>query len=429
MMGDAPEVLVVGAGPVGLFTALSLARRDVRVQIVDTGVWPCKHSYALALHPEALALLEEAGLKERALAGSYPVRTMALYADKTRKAEAKLGDGGGACLAVLRQDVIEDLLEKALKEHDVRVQWRHEVSELEPAVGHVKATIDKFEKESRGYVIAHSEWSVAKTFEVEAPIVVGADGYDSAVRRALNFDFPEVGPAQYFAVFEFKTDADLGHELKLAIGENTTDALWPLPGGYCRWSFELPGYHDEAAEKLKDSLLKTGIGYFPTERLKDRSVAAGQIPVLEEAKLRAFLAERAPWFTGSIEQISWRTVVRFERRLAPAFGQGRMWLAGDAAHLTGPVGIQSMNLGLFEGRDLAVTLAKMIRGGAPGEELDGYSKRWSAVWRQLHGLDGGLKARAGADPWVAQHARQLLPCLPAHGAALTALAGQLGLDI
>ena len=55
------EVLVVGAGPVGLFAALSLAKRGVRVQVVDTGVWPCQHSYALALHPQTLALLEKLG--------------------------------------------------------------------------------------------------------------------------------------------------------------------------------------------------------------------------------------------------------------------------------------------------------------------------------------------------------------------------------
>jgi 2-polyprenyl-6-methoxyphenol hydroxylase-like FAD-dependent oxidoreductase len=55
MFGDkTPQVLIAGAGPVGLFTALCLARRGVGVRIVDTGVWGCTHSYALALHAQTL---------------------------------------------------------------------------------------------------------------------------------------------------------------------------------------------------------------------------------------------------------------------------------------------------------------------------------------------------------------------------------------
>ena len=59
------EVLVVGAGPVGLFSALSLARHGVRVQIVDEQFRTAAHSYALALHSSSLGLLHEAGVAEK----------------------------------------------------------------------------------------------------------------------------------------------------------------------------------------------------------------------------------------------------------------------------------------------------------------------------------------------------------------------------
>ncbi len=423
-----PEVLVVGAGPVGLFTALSLARKNVSVRIIDTGVWACTHSYALALHPETLALFEELGLKDKVLRDAYPVRKVAFYDKEQRRAEVPVG-GPGACLAVLRQDNLENLLETELENAGVKVGWRHEAASIQDAGDHAAVTVQKFEKESRGYIVAHTEWVVAKTFELEPSFVVGADGYNSRVRRALNPEFPAVAQAQYYAVFEFKTDSDLKHEVRVVLNDGTADVLWPLAGGNCRWSFELPNFADPDTEVRNESLRKAGFGDFPSERSKDRvQMSRGEsAPVLDENNLRALLAHRAPWFQGSIEKLAWRIVVRFEHRLAARYGAGRLWLAGDSAHLTGPAGIHSMNLGLFEGRDLASSLASVLRGGADPSTLAAYNDRWMPVWRQLHGLENAIEPAAGADPWIAAHAARIAACLPAHGPALAAMAAPLGL--
>ena len=425
-----PEVLIVGAGPVGLFGALSLAKHGIGVQIVDTGVWATTHSYALALHPQTLELLHEFGLMEDVLDGSYPVRTVAFYDGTDRRAQITVGEGK-TCLGVLRQDVLENLLEKALHEHGVEVGWRHEVSSLEDYSDHTAATIQRYEQESRGYVVAHTEWVVADSEEKQFPLVFGADGYKSKVRRATRIEFPEVGPAQYFAVFEFKSNFDLGHEMSVVLTNGTASVLWPLPNGYCRWSFQMPDYSDPDIERMKDFYAASGMSPFPSKRPKDRRMSqeTAYPEVLDAAHLRVFIAERAPWFVGSVDDLTWRTVVRFERRLASSFGQGRMWLAGDAAHLTGPVGIQSMNVGLHEARDLALRMSEVLKGDAPPEALDSYSSRWLAEWRTLHGIDGGLKPNPGADPWVKEHAAALLSCLPAHGVELGKLAGQLKLGL
>ena len=152
-------------------------------------------------------------------------------------------------------------------------------------------------------------------------------------------------------------------------------------------------------------------------------------PVLTESNFRALIAERAPWFTASISELVWKSVVRFERRLADGFGKGRMWLAGDAAHLTGPVGIQSMNLGLQEAHELAETLAGILRGGESMAALEDYNRRWMGRWRQLHNLEGGLAGGPETDEWIRAHSGVLMSCLPGCGAGLTALAGQLGLRL
>jgi 2-polyprenyl-6-methoxyphenol hydroxylase-like FAD-dependent oxidoreductase len=431
MLSEKPaEVLIVGAGPVGLFTALSLARRGVAARVIDTGVWACTHSYALALHPQTLPLFHELGLLDEVRAQCYPVRSVALADASGPRARLALDqDDPGGYLAVLRQDALEGMLERALAGHGVHVDWRHELNNLEPGSDCVLAGIDRYEKESRGYIVAHTEWVVAGSATADVQYVVGADGYSSRVRRALDYDFPEVGPAEYYAVFEFSTDADLKHEMSIVFGDGATDVLWPLPGGDCRWSFLLPGHSDPSVEGIKNVLESSGFGHFPTERIKDRAPRSEGThdEILSDENLRRLIAGRAPWFQGKIESVKWRGVVRFERRMASGFGQGRLWLAGDSAHLTGPVGVQSMNAGLAEARDLASILAGVLRDGAAPATLNAYNQRSLDTWKQLHGQAGALHAGPAADPWVATHAATLLSCLPATGPRLNAMASQLGL--
>ena len=208
-----------------------------------------------------------------------------------------------------------------------------------------------------------------------------------------------MGPAQAYAVFEFTTDADLDHER--------------LPGGRCRWSFEMPEF---------------ATGRFP-KRAKDRSPHSewGYLPELSGESIGTLLEERAPWFDGGVERFSWRTLVRFEHRLAPRFGTGHIWLVGDAAHLTGPAGVRSMNMGFLEGHDLASAITRILNEAAPLQHPEGFNESWTRTWRQLLGLDSGFEATPEADNWVSQNADRLLQCLPGHGSEMGFLAGQLGL--
>lgn len=412
-----PEVLVVGAGPVGLLAGLLLAKRGIQVQVVDKQWRTGAHSYALALHAESLRLFQAIGLLDPLRERGYPVHCVGLYDGLQRRGEVRLSGADDPLpgLLVMPQDVLERLLEEALERHGVQVQWNHAVSHFVEHGFQVDATVDQLVKESLGYAVAHTEWMIAHTTELQVPWVIGADGHRSQTRRSLEIDFRETGEAQHFAIFEFQTDVDLQHEARFVLGDRTTSAVWPLPGGYCRWGFELPDF---------------AVSLGPRE--KERSAAqSGSVPfpTLTEEHLRLLLTERAPWFQGTIGEIRWRMVVRFERRLAGSFGRDRVWLAGDAGHMTGPVGMQSMNVGFREVRELVGILSGLLRDGGQPEQLQTYGRQRLAEWQMLLGLKGGLRAGPHTDPWIQQRAERLLACLPATGADLAAAAQQLGLQL
>lgn len=408
-----PEVLVVGAGPVGLYTALALTERGVKVQVLDREWRTGTRSYACALHAEALRLLEELDVLDGVLQGARRLRTVGVYDQDGRKAEMRISDlaEDHSFLAVQRQEDLEKLLVKALEKRGVEILWNHQVARITQLPEHVDVTVERLSKDSMGYAVQHTEWVVAKTKHIEVPFVVGADGHTSAVRRALEIEYPEVAPALEFAVFEFKTDADLGDEMRLVLDEDSTNLCWPLPNGYCRWSFQKkPGdVGMESRDKDRD-IVQIGTGLYPT---------------LTEDLLKELLADRAPWFEGSIEGIRWRMVVRFESRLAASFGGGRAWILGDAAHLTGPAGIQSMNVGLREGR----VLADLIASGAEPSAMRSFDAGRKAEWRALIGLDDVVRTGADTDAWIAARKDRIVPCIPASGPDLVRLAGQLGLEV
>ena len=235
------EVLVVGAGPVGLFTALLLADQGVRVRIVDEEFRTAAHSYALALHPGSLQLLDQAGVTADLLRQGHRVETVAFYEGSQRRGELKLAKLGGdfPYVLVMPQSVLEGLLERRLRERGVKVQWNHRVTALQPEESYTVARIDKLAKAPCGYAVATMEWVTEKTLETAAPFVVGADGHRSIVRHTLGIDYEPVGPAASFAVFEFHSDADLASEVRIVLGEQTTAVLWQMLGGRFRWSFQV----------------------------------------------------------------------------------------------------------------------------------------------------------------------------------------------
>lgn len=410
------EVLIVGAGPVGLMSALLLAQRGIGVQIIDREWRTGAHSYALAIHPRVLRLLDHVGLSGQAMEQGRRIDTIGLYDAKGQRAQLRLAELGEVpYLLVLRQDALERLLEEQLAHHKMHVRWSESLSELEQTDQSTTAAIDQWSKESGGYAVSTSEWIIERTRRTEAQYIIGADGHRSTVRRLLEIPFDPLGEVEQFAVFEFHTAEEIGNEVCIVLDERFTSVLWPLPGGHCRWSFQI---HDPAIEE--------------ESRAKSRlMVQIGQqaYPFLTADYLRTLLAQRAPWFKAPIGPIHWSMAVRFERRLARRFGQGRCWLAGDAAHVAAPGGVQSMNVGLLEADDLTHRIARIIRDGASPDLLEEYNGRQLAEWRRLLGIGAIAQPLSHTSPWIAQNAARIVATLPATGEHQTALLRQVGLAV
>jgi 2-polyprenyl-6-methoxyphenol hydroxylase-like FAD-dependent oxidoreductase len=416
-MAKETEVLIVGAGPVGLLTALALAEHGVAVEIVDEEWRPSVHNYAVALHPASLALLEELGVAGELIREGRRVDTLAFYEGAERRAQVSLAKTGGRFPFVLAlpQSVLEGALEDRLLKHKVSVGWNRRVSALALEDGKAVATVDTLERVAGGYAFATSKWVVDRTTKLTARFVVGADGHHSLVRRSLDFPFPVVSPSELYGVFEFSCDGAPAEEVCVVLDGDTASALWPLPENYWRWSFKL----DDTQYVL------------PPRGERRVIVQIGQraYPHIADEKLAELVAARAPWFDRGIAAVTWSVAVRFERRLASRFGRDNVWLAGDAAHLTGPLGAQSMNAGLREAHELATRLAAVLKGSTGAEPLEAYNRDRTAEWQRLLGLQGGAREMSGSGSWAAKRWPRLLSCLPATGDALGALASQLGLEL
>ena len=105
--------------------------------------------------------------------------------------------------------------------------------------------------------------------------------------------------------------------------------------------------------------------------------------------------------------------IRFERALATSFGRGRIWLAGDAAHLTFPFSVRSMNEGIIEAQQLAMRSCDVLDDAAPAASLELYGNGRLAYWRTLL---ASVKHPAAAaeigDPWLGENASTIVEALP-----------------
>lgn len=410
------EVLVAGAGPVGMTTALLLARKGIKTAIIDRETGTARRSYACALHPSSIETLYDAGLGEELAAEGHRIESMSFYEEGLRQAGVDFSalNARHPHVLVLPQSRLEALLAEKLSEcPEATLLWNHRLSDLAFDGISVTAKVDRLTKSAQGYAVPEVEWETAATVDLTAKYVIGADGCRSHVRRCLGIEYERVGEPQRFAVFELESTGSTGTEMKVVLHEQTSSVMWPFGDSRCRWGFQLnrPEPVTEEREKERDGL--------------DFIEASSDDDSLH--RLRHFLVERVPWFDQPVRQVDWSAEIQFEQRLAKSFVRDRCWLIGDAAHQIGPIGMKSMNIGISEGADLANRLAGVFHGRLEMAPLLSYESMHRPEWRKLLGLEPSGLDGANAPDWVARHAEVIPAMIPASGDHLQQLLEQLKL--
>ncbi|GAB3706876.1 FAD-dependent monooxygenase [Mariniluteicoccus flavus] len=331
------DVLIVGAGPTGLMLANWLARLGVRHLVLDDGPGPTRESRALVVQARSMELYNQLGVIDR-------VRDRAAWARGIRPGWHTRPAPGIAELArfsrgltphpglhVLEQSANEEILHDHLRELGSSVAWGHRLTALADRGDHVEAEL----KGPDGPRTVTAAWCV------------GADGASSAVRRAAGIDFEGRTNAERFWLADALGVRGVDEGIvNLRAGEKHFLLAFPMGA---------PGHH-RLIGILRD-------GEEPTE-----------------ADIRAILARD---FAVEFDRATWFAHYRLHHRVARRFRQGRVFLAGDAAHVHSPVGGQGMNTGLQDAHNLAFKLAAVIAGQAEESHLDHYELERRPVAQKL----------------------------------------------
>jgi len=386
------QLLVVGAGPVGLLAGLCAAREGLAVELIDQTFRGFGRGYATLLHPSSVRLLDEVGVLKKLQKVGREVLGVGIHADGAPRVHLPLAS---PALSV-PQSALEEALLTALRDANVELSSPCEATTIQQDVSKVRVRVVRKELVTLGSPADYSEWQPVDSSLVTADYVIGADGYDSRVRTTLGIDVATLGPTETFAMFETQADTKTSADVEIGFDGELTSAVVPLTDSRARLGFQLA----------------SGLDLQP-----------------DESRLHELMTERTPWFHDGMHRVDWSSVIHFERRLVRRFGSGRVWLAGDAAHVTSPFGAHSMNLGLSEAHDFVQRIASCLRGDTVPAALGEYGAVREREWHKLLGVNAKFDLLAHAPPWLAARARRIAPTLPASGRDLRDLLRQLGMAV
>jgi 2-polyprenyl-6-methoxyphenol hydroxylase-like FAD-dependent oxidoreductase len=317
------DVLIAGAGPVGLTLAASLAARGVDVVLVDKAAEVSTTSRAAVIHARTLEVLHGIDVSDELVRRGVIVPRFTVR-DRDRALLTIDFDGlptPHPYTLMLPQNITEDVLTGRLVELGGRVHRPYELARLEQDGDGVTATM-------------------VGGGTVRASYAVGADGMHSAVRGQTHIGFAGDVYGQSFVLADVHLDWEFDDsEVMLYFAPAGLVVVAPLPGG--------------------------------RHRIVATADAAPEHPDRDD--IQALLDARGPKKRPArVTDVVWSSRFRVHHRLADHYREGRVFLAGDAAHVHSPAGGQGMNTGIQDAVALAGRLAGVLSDGADERTLDGY---------------------------------------------------------
>jgi 2-polyprenyl-6-methoxyphenol hydroxylase-like FAD-dependent oxidoreductase len=313
------EVIIVGAGPVGLLVAAELRLAGVEVVVLERATEPAPHPKALGLHARTLEQLAMRGLAEPFLAGGVRVPSWH-FGFLDQRLDLTGLDTPYPFLLAFPQHRTEALLAERARELGARIVRGAAVTGLTQHDDGVRVETDG------------PTW--------EAGWVVGADGAGSTVRKAAGIGFPGTDADTFAYLGDVHADAPPPPGYGVQNGQGAL-IVAPLPGGVLRFTGFDPRRQDPARRELT-------------------------MDELEET------VSRISGVDYGLRDPEWLTRFGNATRVAADYRRGRVLLAGDAAHMHFPAGGVGLNLGLQDALNLGWKLAAVAQGRAGEELLDTY---------------------------------------------------------
>jgi 2-polyprenyl-6-methoxyphenol hydroxylase-like FAD-dependent oxidoreductase len=321
------DVLIIGAGPSGLFAAAELARHGVDVRLIEQEVRSHHEARATAIQPGTLEILDSVGLLPPFLEAAEHVRRVRVYGPDMSELSA-LDFEGIDCRCEFQGSLPQYETQRILEAHLASlggvVERGVTATKVEPDANDVSVEL------------VHTDGGVET---VHPGVVIGAGGAHSVTRHSMSEPLEGTTYQGHFLVADIAMRAPVPRDQgSFFCGPDGLMLLAPLPGG--RWL---------TFQDLEEAV---------------QTVSAEEVAARTEARLGG---------RSRPTDVAWFAPFRMHRRIVSRLADGRRFLIGDAAHLSSPFGGEGLNSGLHDGYDLAWKLALVLRGDAPRSLLDDYA--------------------------------------------------------
>jgi len=366
-VGDTP-VLIVGAGPTGLALAHRLARHRVAFRIIDQNPGPGTASRAMVVQARTLEFYQQLGLADGMVALGIRIDAGQFRSSRAQPTRINFGDLGAGLspfpfVLSLAQDEHERFLVDRLADLGKPVEWKTRLVSYREQSDGVHVTLENGDG----------------TEALVAQYLCGCDGAHSTVRQQLGLDFPGGTYHELFFVADVHTDRELAHEFIGTFDEHTLALMFPV----------------------RRTGMQRLIGIVPRE-LRQRDAEAD---VIEFDDVRPYAEEL---LDITVERVNWFSTYRVHHRVAANFRVGRVFIAGDAAHIHSPAGGQGMNTGIGDAVNLSWKLAHVLQERIDPAVLDTYEAERIPFARSLvHTTDRAFELLIGRR-WSARFFRTML---------------------